>query len=233
MRRRPMRARFGSAHLVAVLAGLVTLLALLTWTRSQEQITAIVVAAQDIRPGVLISDAALSVVEIPASASVASVMVSADERVSLVGQVSTRFIRTGEPVLDTDARAPVDQGGRRAMSVPIPVANAVGGTLVVGDAVDVLVVTDSGTRFVAEGLAVIGVPEDAAGGLASQVGSSSWVVLAVSDADALAIADGLENGTVHLLRATGTPELQVRELVPDAEPEDPTGEAGSSEEGGG
>jgi hypothetical protein len=52
------------------------------------------------------------------------------------------------------------------------------------------------------------------------------VVLAVEDAEALEIADGVENGTVYLLRSTGTPSLTVRELAVPEEPSDPPPEAG-------
>jgi hypothetical protein len=111
------------------------------------------------------------------------------------------------------------------MSVPLSPANAVGGDLAVGDEVDVLVVTTTGTRFVAEAVPVLGLPETQASGLVSAT-SAWWVVLAVEDAEALEIADGVENGTVYLLRSTGTPSLTVRELVVPDEPSDPPPEAG-------
>jgi hypothetical protein len=86
----------------------------------------------------------------------------------------------------------------------------------VGDHVDVLVVSDDGTRFVAEDVPVLGLPGQEQSGL---VGGSStwWVVLAVEDLDALEIADGVEGGTIYLLRSTGTPALSVRELNPPDE----------------
>lgn len=116
------------------------------------------------------------------------------------------------------------------MSFPVPQANAVGGDLIVGDEVDVLVVTDDGTRFVAEDVPVLALPSSADSGLASAA-SSWWVVLAVEDMDALEIADGVEHGTIYLLRSTGTPALSVQELDP---PDDTTGappEAAAEAEG--
>jgi hypothetical protein len=110
------------------------------------------------------------------------------------------------------------------MSVPLPVANAVGGDLAVGDEVDVLVVRDTGTRFVAGAVPVLGLPDTDTSGL---VGATSewWVVLGVEDAEALEIADGVENGTVYLLRSTGTPAISTRELTPPDQPVEPPPEA--------
>ena len=106
------------------------------------------------------------------------------------------------------------------MSFSVPQANAVGGDLVVGDEVDVLVVSDEGTRFVAENVPVLALPQSVESGLAAAA-SSWWVVLAVEDIDALEIADAVENGTIYLLRSTGTPALSVKELEP---PDDTTGD---------
>ena len=205
-------------HLLALLAALVTVVALLVWTRGQEQLTSVVVAGSQIPEGTLVSDGSLTLVEIPAAASVAEVMVPGEERVTLVGQVTTRTIAAGEPLLRSDVRAPVDLGGRRQMSVPISEAYAVGGSLVAGDQVDAMVVTDIGSRFVAQQLTVLAVRERATEGFAAS-SADWWVVVAVTDVEALEIGDALENGTLHLLRSTGTPELTVTELSPEPEPQ--------------
>lgn len=207
-----VRARFGKAHLIAVVAGLVTALLLLSWTRGQEQMVSVVVAADEIRSGTLIEAADLQSTDIPADSSLALAFMPAAESDGLVGQIAIRSIATGEPVLRSDLRPVVTEDGRRAMSFPLSPANAVGGDLVVGDEVDVLVVTDDETRFVAEGVPVLALPAQSESGLVA--GSSAWwVVLAVEDLDALEIADGVEHGTIYLLRSTGTPALGVRELI--------------------
>ena len=80
-----------------------------------------------------------------------------------------------------------------------------------GDLVDVLVVTDERTRFVAEQIPVLAIPAPASSGLVS-TGSGWSVTLGVEEREALEIADGVEHGTVYLLRSTGTPDLTIREL---------------------
>ncbi len=228
---RRVKARFGTTHLVAVTAGLLTALLLLSWTRGQEQLISVVLAAEDIRAGTMVEAVDLGSTEIAADSSVATVIVPATESDRLVGQVAVRSITAGEPILQTDLRPVVSEDGRRAMSFPVSPANAVGGDLVVGDQVDVMVVTDEGTRFVAEDVPVLGLPVPGQGGL---VGGSSawWVVLAVEDLDALEIADGVEHGTIYLLRSTGTPTLSIRELNPTEQPAEQPPEAGATASGG-
>ena len=209
--RRRLNARFGTAHLVAVVAGLATALLLLAWTRTQEDVVAVVVAASEIRAGTTVEAGELSVIDLPASAQVVSVMIPGGSLDGVVGQVAVRSINVDEPLLASDVRPAVDESGRRAMSISLPSSNAVGGELAAGDIVDVLVVSDDLTRFVADQVPVLAVPASSSTGLVTSPGGW-WVTLAVEDLEALEIADGVEHGTVYLLRSTGTPDLVVREL---------------------
>lgn len=216
-------ARFGTAHVIAVAAGLVTAVLLLSWTRGQEDLVAVVLASEDIRAGTLIESGDLRVEEINSDPTVTNAIYPAASVDGLAGQVATRSISASEPILRSDVRPVAAEAGLRAMSVPMAPANAVGGDLVAGDEVDVLVVTASGTRFVAESVPVLAVPDDQRTGLVTSA-SAWWVVLAVEDSQALEIADGVENGTLYLLRSTGTPDLTIRELAPSPL-EDPPPEA--------
>ena len=214
-----VRARFGTAHLIAVAAGLLTAVLLLSWTRGQEDLVSVVLAADDIRAGTLIEVTDLRVAEVSSDPTVVAVIYPADSLDGLVGQVATRFISASEPILRSDLRPVAAEAGRRAMSVPMSPANAVGGDLAVGDEVDVLVVSSTATRFVAEAVPVLALPPTQTSGLVSAT-SAWWVVLAVEEAEALEIADGVENGTIYLLRSTGTPSLTIRELAVPDEPTD-------------
>lgn len=228
---RRVKTRFGTAHLVAVVAGLVTAVLLLSWTRGQDEVVPVLVAAEEIRAGALLDSSDLRLTEIAADSAVVPALLSGAELEAVSGQVATRSIAPDEPILRSDLRPVVAEGGRRAMSFPLPQANAVGGDLVVGDEVDVLVVTDEGTRFVAENIPVLAVPEGSESGLVA--GSSAWwVVLAVEDRDALEIADAVEHGTVYLLRSTGTPDLSIRELDAQEEANEEPPEAAADSGGG-
>ena len=210
--------RFSTAHLVAVAAGLTAAVLLLTWTRSQERVIPVVVAAHDIAAGVGVDTADLAVVEIPAGTVLAGSLTSADQLETLAGRVTTRSIARSEPVLASDTRPAEADTGVRAMSFPLSAANAVGGDLSPGDRVDVLVVTDDATRYVATGVPVLAIPESQAAGLATAT-SAWWVTLGVDDAQALEIADGSEHGTIYVLRSNGAPAPRITEL--EAEPDAP------------
>jgi len=224
-----LKARFGTAHLIAVAAGVTTAVLLLSWTRSQEQLVSVVFAASDVKAGTIVDATDLRVAEVPADSSLVPVIIPGAEATSLPGQVAVRAISTGEPILRSDVRPVLGEEGRRAMSFPVPASHAVGGGLAAGDRVDVLVVGEAGPSFVAVSVPVLAVPPEPSTGLAA--GSSSWwVVLAVEDRDALEIADGVEHGTVYLLRSTGVPDLTTYELEASAEPEPPP-EAGEGQGG--
>lgn len=203
--------RFGTVHLVAVLAGLITALLLLVWTRGQEHVIGVVAASTEIQSGATIESGDMVVVDMPAGSPFTSVMVDASSIDTLVGQVATRRIQASEPLLSSDIRPVGAQTGRRAMSIALPSSNALGGEIEAGDVVDVLVVSEDETRFVAEAVAVLGVPDRGAGGLVS-ASTSWWVTLSVDDTDALEIADGVEHGSVYLVRSTGAPALTIRQL---------------------
>ena len=209
-----MRGRFGTAHLIAVAAGLVAALLLLSWTRSQDQVLSVVVAANEIGVGATVGAADLRRVEIPAAASIATSIVPGVELETLVGQVSTRSILIDEPILRSDLRRAASNTGLRAMSISLPPSNAVGGDLAVGDLVDVLVVSDDTSRFVAEQVPVLDLPAQVTTGLVASA-STWWVTLGVEGVEALEIADGVERGTIYLLRSNGSPALTELQLVGD------------------
>jgi Flp pilus assembly protein CpaB len=217
-----VRGRFGTAHLIAAIAGITAALLLLSWTRSQEQVLSVVVAADEIRVGSRVGAGNLKLIEIPASTSIATSIVRGAELDTLVGQVATRSILIDEPILRTDLRPAATSTGLRAMSISLPPSNAVGGDLAVGDLVDVLVVGDDTSRFVAEQVPVLDLPAQVTTGLVTPA-STWWVTLGVEGAEALEIADGVERGTIYLLRSNGTSALNVRQL--DVDP-DHTAEAG-------
>ena len=108
--RRRVRARFGTTHFVAVAAGLLTALLLLSWTQGKEQLISVVLAAEDIRAGTSVEAVDLRLTEIPADSSVATVIVPATAADQLVGQVAVRFIAAGEPILQ---QRPTTSGHRR------------------------------------------------------------------------------------------------------------------------
>jgi Flp pilus assembly protein CpaB len=175
----------------------------------------VVVATNQIRIGTTLESADLQTVEIPASTAIVQSFVPSTELDSLVGQVATRSILANEPLLRSDFRPPATSSGLRAMSISLPPSNAVGGDLSIGDLVDVLVVGEESSRFVAEQVPVLDLPAQVSSGLAAPT-NAWWVTLGVEETEALEIANGVERGSIYLVRSNGARPLSVHQLPMEA-----------------
>nr|MBA2261272.1 hypothetical protein [Solirubrobacterales bacterium] len=91
----------------------------------------------------------------------------------------------------------------------------------VGDRVDVLAATATASGYIAADVAVLAVGSPTTGG----IGAGAWsVTLAVDDVTALAVAQALEGGSVHVTRATGAAPAEVDLRVLGVGAEEPTGD---------
>ncbi|MGI8822978.1 MAG: Flp pilus assembly protein CpaB [Acidimicrobiia bacterium] len=226
--RRRLTSRIGLLHVVAVASGLLAFLLILSWMRASQQLLPVAVAVDTIRAGTLIDPGAVEFVEVSADAAFDGRVLSPADMGRLDGSVATRQITAGEPILDTDLR-PVDvPAGLRAMSVPLDPSRAAGGDLAVGDRVDLIGTADGGSRYIAVGLAVIGVPGPQSSTFGT--GNAYAVTVAVDAEEALAIAAALDGGKVHLLRSTGAPEVAGELLAPPDE--DSAAGSGGATDGG-
>lgn len=116
------------------------------------------------------------------------------------GWVITRPLPANTP-LDAASLAPSgDVAGLRHMSVPVSIEHAAGGLLKVGDRVDVISVGDAGPAYVASDLLVVSLADTDSTRLGGPGGY--FVVLAVTDGDALALAGAIDIGSIDLVRAT-------------------------------
>jgi Flp pilus assembly protein CpaB len=185
-------ARHVLVLLLAVAAGVANVILL----RSADTSVPIVVAAAEVASGTRIGPEHLAVSEVAADGDLVGRFIPEADQATLVGQVATRTIAAGDPLLAGDL---VSGSETRAMSIPVTVDVAVGGTLVPGDLVDVIAVDDDGATYLAEGLAVLAVPAD------DGLGGLDFAPTVAVDADtALRIAEALDKGSIHLVRSTGT-----------------------------
>jgi Flp pilus assembly protein CpaB len=221
--KRKLTTQLGPLHLVAIVSGILAFLVVLTWMRSQQDVIEVATADQAIRSGNVITPAMIGTMEIPADATFGDRLVTVQEIAGVAGSVATRSISPGEPILDSDLRGIRTREGLRAMSVPIDINRAVGGDLAAGDRVDIVGFDTEGARYIAAGIEVLSVPD--AGQNAFGTNSGFAVTIAVSDLEALEIAEALEFGDIHILRSTGAPTVSVERL------EEPS--ATTSLEGGG
>jgi hypothetical protein len=90
------------------------------------------------------------------------------------------------------------------MSIPIDVSRAAGGTIAVGDRVDVIAVDDGVAAFVVVDIEVVSIAADSAGALRS---SDHHLVVAIDANQALALAEAMAAGDINVIRSTGAPPL--------------------------
>lgn len=200
---------------VAALLAFVLAAALLA---DRRDMTSVAVARERIAAGTPITPDLVSSEDVPADTGFAGELVPF-ERIAGGKLVATRTVQPGEPLAasavgDSGAMAPT-----RVMSIPLEAAQAANGVIEIGDQVDVIVTTsDSGSRYVLSGAAVVDRSGDGGGGgLVGSARSSDLVISVEVDAgQALELAAALDAGTITVVRSTG---------VVDA-PADPATEVG-------
>ena len=202
-RRRPLRTRLASGHLLMVLAGVLTFVLVANALRSRDATVEVVVATTDVASGAVVDPAATRAVALPASSAL---------RDSLVGPgllraerwVAARRIVAGEPLARSALTRAAAPGGLRAMSIPVSPDHAAGGEVDVGDRVDVISAEGPQPGYVVRNAEVIGVaPRRGSGGLSSSSSGQFYVTIAVEADPALRLAAAIRAGKLEILRSTG------------------------------
>lgn len=189
--------RPSARHLVVVLVAIAAGLANIWVLQGVDRPVEVATVTVDVPAGGPIDADVLAPSTVEATPDLLDRLVPAAEIEAVAGRVASRPIAAGEPLLRSDLVDPVG-AGMRTMSLPVTRDVAVAGSLVVGDRVDVVWVSDAGAEFLATGLSVVAVPVD------EGLGATAFAPTVAVDADtALALAAALETGGVHLLRSTG------------------------------
>jgi Flp pilus assembly protein CpaB len=234
--RRPFWARVSAGQAVMVLAALAAFVLNIHLIRSQEAVTLVAVAAQDIVPGVELRSSMLEFVEIDAENPVVERLITGEGLDAVLGKVVTNRVFAGEFVSAAVLSERATDSNLRAMTVPVDASHAGGGDLIArGDLVDIIAVSDGLARYVVTGVQVLEIPTSDTGGL---VGATDYFIVIAVDADmALEVAEALQADSLEILLSTGAPTPERLTLPragaqPDTE-EPNTGEGeGSGEEGG-
>jgi Flp pilus assembly protein CpaB len=184
--------------LAAVLAFATNLMVL----RGQEKTREAVIASGRIEAGRVIAPTDLTVAEVDVDDGLFATLLSGQQSQALVGMVATRTIEAGHLLSVDDLRPPAAPSAQRAISIPIEIEHAVGGGLVAGDRIDLIAVADGGPQYVLVGAEVLEVPSTARGSLTGATGF--FVVVAVDDQQALAVAAAIRSGEIEIARSTGS-----------------------------
>ncbi len=230
--RRRLSSRVSLLHVIAAVSGLLAFLLILSWMRGQQDLVEAAVAGVDIPAGNVVSVEMFDFVEVPADGAFGGKVLTRDEVNALLAgprPVATRRIGAEEPILATDFRSADMPVGLRAMSLPVDLNRAVGGALAASDRVDVIGFDGGGPFYIATDVVVLDVPVASAGAFGTSTGYA--ITLAVTDEQALMLAEALTEGEIHVLRSTGAPEVTLERLLP-ASPQDGIAERREGEAGG-
>ena len=204
--RRSLFSRLSFGHVVMISAGLLAFMLNVLVLRSKGETVEVSVAAQPIPAGTRLRAEDVGYRSIDAEGPFVDRLLPVEAIAPLLGQVVIRDIDSGAPLLADDFKPAAAPDAGRAMNIPVTSDHAVGAALFVGDRVDVIAVDDGRSRFVATAIEVLGV---ALGGSRSS-GDRFGVTVAVNEQEALAIATAIDGGSVHLLRSTGSTEIDVK-----------------------
>lgn len=173
-------------------------------------------AARDIAAGAIITPDDVELRSVAFPAGLRSRTFAAD--VALIGAVTLGPVGIGDPVLRTSVLTGPATSAARQLSLTLPVAAAVGGTLRTGDTVDVLA-TFGGDRSSAPGETVTlarNVVVSRVSGSDPNVVSPTGDRLITFALDPLLDVESLVNASVaakiHLVRTTGTPSASAAQL---------------------
>ncbi len=192
--------RFSLGHLAVALAAILAFVANVTFLRSLDQSVAVAIASRPIAAGEPVSAADLTTTRLRADDEVLEGLVTSMD--SLVGGIARRDMATGELIGRADVLDSTAPDGLRSMALPIDPAHAAGGSIRVGDRVDVVDVGDDGrARYVVRNAPVVTVSEQAAGALAGSAGRH--IVVGLDEADVLAVAEAIADGDIDVVVSTG------------------------------
>lgn len=204
--RRRFGRRLSGTHVVIAIVVILAFVLNLLVLQDRSSTTLVAVADRALATGAMIDSSSVRLVPVDSDFEGIDSLVTEDDLAGLDGYVLARPIPEGG-LLDGPALVrPGSASGLRSMSLPVPVEHAAGGSVGVGDRVDVVAVVDGTARFVAVDLEVTAVSGSNAGAIGSV--SSHHVVVNVEAADALALAEAIAAGPVEIIRATGAEQIE-------------------------
>lgn len=198
-----IRSRLAFGHVLMIVAGLMTFVLVASVLRSRDATVKVAVAARDVPAGSTVTPDAIRYVAVPANSPLAAHLVRAGSVVT--GSVAARHVASGEPLTIDDIRPATATSQLRTMSIPIGPEHAAGGTLAVGDRVDVVSVDGTRADYVLQNAEVVGVAKQSqSSGLGIGGGTNQYFVsVALDDAAALRVAVALRAGKIEIVRSTG------------------------------
>lgn len=201
--RRSMFSRWSFGHVLMIFSGLLAFVLNVALLTGDEPTVEVAVARSGLEAGQRLSLGDVAFTPHAADSPLIGRLIASSAVEPLLGQIVTRPVTAGAPLLIDDLRPVAAPEAGRAMSIPVPPSQAVAGDLARGDRVDVVRVDGDVSAYAAVGLEVLQVDELGDERFASTAGWS--VTLRVDDVSALAVASAFAADHVFLVRSTGSP----------------------------
>jgi hypothetical protein len=201
-RRRLLVERITPGLVVGVLAALVAFVLVAGVLRERRDMTTVAVAARTLASGEPVSEDAVVGVDVASSSGLGGSLLSPAD---LAGTdvIAQRLIAIGEPITrsavgNASARPPA-----RTIALPLDGWGQAGGTLSVGDAVDVIDTREATAQIVVRSAPVI--THSSGGDGDGLLGSDGgvWVAIEVSEEQSLRVAEVVAADRFVLVRSTG------------------------------
>jgi pilus assembly protein CpaB len=200
--RRRLTARFSSGHLVMVVAGLLGMVLAVAALRQEPGGVEVAVAAHEIRAGERVTADDFRAERVQMRSALLDNFVRARDVREVRGHIAGVTIASGEPVIRRSLHRRAAPAGRRAMSIPIDPARAVGGRLAAGDRVDVLFAGDREVSIIVRNAPVLAVDAKGRGGI-GETSSPFTVTVAVDARQSQLLAAAIADGDISIARTTG------------------------------
>ena len=210
--RRGLMSRLSAGHIVMIVAGLLAALVNYNLLQQRDVTFPVAVAQSELIPGQLVTASDFRAEEIKATESVLATLLLFEDVAGVEGMIAVRPLRSGQLVGSADFQEPAAPLQQRAMSIPIETDLAVGGAISESDLIDIIHVQDQVARYVAVGVPVLAVAGEETGFGATV---DFYVTVAVDADTSLRIASALDEGTVMLIRSTGSDVPEVLTFDPE------------------
>jgi Flp pilus assembly protein CpaB len=207
--------RVSRGHVLMTVVGLAAAVLAFGALRTQPGDERVAVARHEIRAGERVHRADFRIAAVSLGDAGLGPLVSASDLRALDGRIAGATIERDELVPRRVLRPTAARDGRRAISIPVDPARAVGGHLAAGDRVDVLVADDDGVAIVVPDAEVLAVDARGRGGI-GDTASPFTVTIAVDEAQSRLVAAAVVSGGLSLARSTGATPATADEPVASA-----------------
>lgn len=203
-RKRSVRRLSGTHILIAVVVILAFILNFLV-LQDRSASTLVAVARHPLTSGSVLTAEDVRLIPLESGFEGMGSLVTESQLQDLEGWVMADSISEGALLSESSLVEPGGPSGLRAMSVPVSLEHAAGGSLTSGDRIDVITVVDGEALYVVDDVEVVAVADATTAAIGAT--GSYHIVVAVTADEALSLAEAIASGDLEVVKSTGAPRL--------------------------